>query len=57
MVNFRDLPDDYYIFDEKKLAVTGERHKRVYRLGSTIRVRIKRTDLERRQIDYVLATM
>ena len=56
MVSFKDLPDDYYIFDEKKLAVTGTRHKRVYRLGDAIRVRIKRTNLERRQIDYVLAT-
>lgn len=55
MVSFKDLPDDYYIFDEKKLAVTGTRHKRVYRLGDALRVRIKRTNLERRQIDYVLA--
>ncbi len=56
MVSFKDLPDDYYIFDEKKLAVTGTRHKRVYRLGDAIQVRIKRTNLERRQIDYVLAS-
>lgn len=55
LVPIRDLDDDYYEMDEKTYALVGyNRHKR-YALGDSIRVRVARTDLGRRQIDFELA--
>ena len=53
MVRLRDLEDDYYTFNEKTRTITGERHKRKYRLGDKVKIKVKNADLKRRIIDYV----
>lgn len=54
MVRLRDITDDYYTLDEKNLAIIGQRKKKVYQLGNEVRIRIKKVDLEKRQIDFTL---
>ncbi len=54
MVHVRDL-DDYYVYDEKKYALTGRRSAQVYRLGDTIRVQVTRVNTEERRIDFRVA--
>ena len=54
MVKIRDIQNDYYIFDEKQYAVVGQSTKNMYQLGDNIKVRVKNTDLERKQLDYTL---
>ncbi|MBC8536673.1 ribonuclease R [Feifania hominis] len=53
LVHISDLDDDYYVFDEEKLRLTGERGGRVFALGDPIRVRLVRSDITARQIDFV----
>jgi len=53
MVRLRDMDDDFYIFDEKTKTITGERHKKKYRLGDKVKIKVKNADLGRRVIDYV----
>jgi ribonuclease R len=53
MVRLRDMADDYYTFNEKTRTITGERHKKKYRLGDKVKIKVKNADLERRIIDYV----
>ncbi|MBI3306106.1 ribonuclease R [Candidatus Nomurabacteria bacterium] len=55
LVRVRDLTDDFYVFNEKKLELTGQKKKKSYRLGDRIKVRVKGVDLERKTIDYALA--
>ncbi len=55
LVHISTLLDDYYIFDEKRHALTGEHTKRAFRLGDPAKVTITKVDLERRRIDLVLA--
>lgn len=55
LIRVRDLSDDYYVFDEKKLLMEGQKTKKKYRLGDRVRIKVKGTDLERKTIDYVLA--
>lgn len=52
LVRFRSLPDDYYIFDEKKMTVRGKRHGLTYHLGDTIKIRIISSDPKTRLIDF-----
>lgn len=54
MVRLRDITDDLYILDEKNYAIRGQRKKKVYQLGDEVRIRVKKVDLEKRQIDFTL---
>ena len=55
MVPMHDLDDDYYDFDERNYCLVGRRHHNKYQLGDPIRIKVARTNLEKRQLDFVLA--
>ncbi len=44
LIPMRSLPDDYYIHDEKQHALVGRKHKRIYRLGASMKVKLKEAD-------------
>ncbi len=54
MIRLRDLNDDYYEFDERTISISGRRTGRKFQLGDAIKVKLKKTDLMRKQIDFVL---
>lgn len=55
MIRLADLDDDYYEFDEKNYRVIGRKRGIIYRLGDRVKVRIKKTDIDRRTIDLIFA--
>lgn len=56
MVRMADMDDDYYDYDEKKYRIVGRKKGKIYRLGDKVTVRIKKTDIDRRLIDLVIAS-
>ncbi len=54
LVRLRDMTGDFYIFNEKKQELIGQKTKKVYRLGDPVQIKLKGADLERKTIDYVL---
>ncbi len=54
MVPIRELDDDFYIFDEKNYALVGKHSNKTYQLGDDVTVKIWRTNLERKQLDFLL---
>ena len=54
MVPMRDLDDDYYEFDEKSYCLIGKRNGGIYRLGDPIKIKVARTNLEKKIIDFAL---
>lgn len=54
LVRVRDMADDFYIFNEKKLELVGQKKKKRYRLGDRVKIKAKRVDLEKKTIDYSL---
>ncbi|MFZ2149801.1 MAG: ribonuclease R [Minisyncoccia bacterium] len=54
LVRMRDIEDDFYVFNEKKLELVGQKKKKKYRLGDRVKIKVKGVDLERKTIDYVL---
>jgi ribonuclease R len=54
MVRYKDIPDDYYEFDERRLCAIGRRRKKMYRAGQTVKVKIINADLSTHKIDFVL---
>lgn len=55
MIRLADMDDDYYEYDEKNYCVVGRRTRKIYTLGDQVRVKVKKTDIDRRIIDLVLA--
>ena len=54
MVRLKDLNDDYYILDEKNFRLIGRHRKKVYRIGDRIKVKVLKTDLDKKWIDFVI---
>lgn len=55
MVRLRDIGDDFYTLDEKNYCLVGERTKRKFSLGDTVRFKVINADTERKTLDYALA--
>lgn len=52
LVHVSNMLDDYYIYDEKNHTLIGERHRKVYRLGDHVKVKVAKADIETRSIDF-----
>ncbi|MBD3626541.1 ribonuclease R [Cyclobacterium sp.] len=55
MVRLQDMTDDYYDFDEKNMRLIGSKNKKMITLGDKVKVRVTRTDIDRRTIDLEFA--
>ena len=53
MVRLRDMKGDHYTFLPEKKKVIGERTKKSFAMGQRVRIRVKNTDLAKRNIDFV----
>lgn len=52
MVRLKDLADDYYFLDEENYQVTGQRYGYQYKLGDKVKIRVKKIDLSRKEMDF-----
>ena len=52
MCRIRDIKDDYYTFDEKQYALTGATSGKLLQLGDEIYVKVKNSDLVKKQLDF-----
>ena len=55
LVGMHDLDGDYYDFDERNYCLVGRRHHGKYQLGDAIRIKVARANVEKRQLDFILA--
>jgi ribonuclease R len=54
MVPLRDIKSDFFEFDADRYRLVGRRSKIVYNLGDPVRIRVKKTNLEQKLLDYEL---
>lgn len=54
MVKIRDLGDDYFVLEEKTYSLVGEKSKKRYSLGDTVKFKVVSADVERKTLDYSL---
>ena len=55
LIHVTSLKRDYYIYDELKHRLVGERSGNIYRLGDKMQVLVARVDMDERKIDFELA--
>jgi len=53
LVRMSTLGDDYYSLDSKQYRVVGERSKKKFALGDTVKIKLKSADLDMRTLDFV----
>ena len=54
MVPLRDIRSDFFEFDSDHYRLVGKRSGIVYNLGDPVRIRVKKTNLEQKLLDYEL---
>ncbi|OIK09094.1 ribonuclease R [Bacillus sp. MUM 13] len=57
LVHVSAMSDDYYRFDERQLAMIGERTAKVYRIGDEISIRVSNVNKDERAIDFEIIGM
>ena len=53
-VGFRDMGDEYFIYDEDKKILIGEKSKKTYRVGDKVTIEVKDANKLLRQVDFVI---
>jgi len=54
LVKISELQGDYFIYNEKTHSLIGERTNKIYQLGDPVNVVVKKADLVKRQLDFIL---
>lgn len=54
LVRLRDITDDFYVFDEDNYRLIGKRFKKIYQLGDTVWIKVKKADLLKKHLDFLL---
>ena len=56
MVSVKTLTDDFYYIDEDNYRYIGQHSGKIIRLGDNVRVKVKKVDLAKKQIDFQFVT-
>tara|TARA_B100001063_G_scaffold83135_2_gene77538 strand:- start:28753 stop:30924 length:2172 start_codon:yes stop_codon:yes gene_type:complete len=54
MVKVSEIKGDYFTYNEKSHSLVGDRTNKIYQLGDPVRVIVKKADLIKRQLDFIL---
>lgn len=54
MIPLESLSDDFYEFNEERMIVSGRRKRRTFKIGDSLRVKVVRADMDKRQIDFAM---
>ena len=53
MIRVIDIKGDYFRFEPQQHSLIGERSKKAYRLGDTIKIKVKKVNVLRRFLDFI----
>lgn len=54
MIRISDIKEDYFTFDPELYALVGDKTRKKYQLGDIIKIKVKKADLLKRQLDFIL---
>lgn len=52
LLPLREMPEDFYLFDERRYRFVGKRTRAVFTLGSRLKVQLLDVDVKRRHINF-----
>jgi ribonuclease R len=54
LVHVSTLNDDYYHFDEDLMILTGERRKKIYKVGDKVRIQVVGANVKEGEVDFII---
>ena len=54
LIKINSIKDDHYIYDNKKHSLIGYRTNKTFQIGQKIKIKIKKANLEKKQMDFIL---
>ena len=54
LIKIRDIPNDYYFFDEDNYCLEGTNTGKIYQLGDIVKVKVRKVDINKKEIDLIL---
>ena len=55
MIKIRDIGKDFYEFDKKTYSIIGQKDKKRFTLGDSIRFKVAAADLDKKTLDFLMA--
>ena len=52
LIKFEDLGDEYFIYDETRKRLIGDRTNKTYKIGDKVKIRVKNASKMLRKIDF-----
>ena len=52
LIHFEDLGNEYFIYDEERITLQGEKSKKTYKIGDSIKVCVIFADKLTRKVDF-----
>lgn len=52
LVRASDIPGDWFDVNEKQYSLVGQKNDKTYRIGDEVKIRLKRVNLEARELDW-----
>ena len=50
LIKIRDIPNDYYFFDEDNYCLEGTNTGKIYQLGDIIKVKVRKVDINKKKL-------
>ena len=54
LIRLANMRDDYYIYDQETYTIIGERTRKTFRIGDTVRIQVENVNVDFREIDFRL---
>ena len=54
LIKMCDIPGDYFFFDEENYCLKGTNTAHIYQLGNTVKVKVRKVDISKKEIDLTL---
>ena len=54
LIRLAHMRDDYYIYNQETYSIIGERTKKTFRIGDTVRIKVENVNVDFREIDFSL---
>ena len=54
LIKMRDIPGDYFFFDEENYCLKGTNTAHIYQLGNTVKVKVRKVDISKKEINLTL---
>ena len=56
LIRFDDLGNEYFVYDEEKKRLIGEKTNKIYKIGDKVRIRVKDANKLLRTVDFELVS-